>query len=84
MVFVKGLWAAYEENASTIYSFFRVSIYSEWSRNIPLTSIRNDPIKELTNASPTTMICLSQTQEEISHPGLFLVVFITVIPAELI
>jgi hypothetical protein len=60
---------------------FIVSIYSGWSRNMQLTTIRNDPIRELANASPTSTISLKKTQKGEFLPRLSSGVYTTVIPA---
>ena len=84
MVYVKGTWAAYEENAWTIPSSFIVGNWLELSGNIPITSIRNDPIRELVNGSPISTIGPCKTQLEISHPGPSLGDYITAIPGRLV
>ena len=80
MVFAKGIWAAFEENVLTILSFFMAGIWRELSANIPITSIRNDLIKESVNRSPYVTTNLRQTQLEISHPRLSLDDYILAIP----
>lgn len=80
MAFVNGLWAARKEDAWTTLSYFMISIYSGWSRNILLISIRNVRIRELANVSPLSTISLKKTQKGELGPKLSSGGYITIIP----